>query len=381
MAGASGLQKRVPAADQTGTGELYAPAPPLQILILAAKGSEAESHVRNVLLAVGGYEVSVGRTVDASADLVIPILTPRDDPGTFLTDLRASVRGTPLLPVLNKKHLSYVLERLPPDITDFLVGPIRGPELLARVHRLLPRNLKEETARVRDRLQEAMGLERLRGVDLAFLEVKQQILQVAKADVTVLVTGDTGTGKELTAEAIHYLSGRAAKPFVPVNCAAIPAELFENEFFGHHRGAYTDARSHQQGLVAEAEGGTLFLDEINALAPAAQAKILRFLDDRSYRPLGVSRSIKANVRLVVATNTDLKEKVREGKFREDLFYRLHVVKLRLPPLRERIGDIALLAEYFLERYTPTGDRKRFSDPEVLRREPPSACPKSSRSNS
>lgn len=360
MAGASGLQKRVPAADQGGREELCVPAPAPQILILAAKGSEAESHVRNVLLAVGGYAVSVGRTVDVSADLVIPILTPRDDPGTFLTDLRASVRGTPLLPVLNKKHLSYVLERLPPDITDFLVGPIRGPELLARVHRLLPRNLKEETARVRDRLQEVMGLERLRGVDLAFLEVKQQILQVAKADVTVLVTGDTGTGKELTAEAIHYLSGRAAKPFVPVNCAAIPAELFENEFFGHHRGAYTDARSHQQGLVAEAEGGTLFLDEINALAPAAQAKILRFLDDRSYRPLGVSRSIKANVRLVVATNTDLKEKVREGKFREDLFYRLHVVKLRLPPLRERIGDIALLAEYFLERYTPTGDRKRFS---------------------
>lgn len=346
---------QVPVDDPTGSRGTSVSAPP-RILVLTGQATESGARVRDILSAAGGYAVSVEQTGGPQADLVIPILTPGEDPVAVLAELRASNPDAHLLPVLDEKHLSGALERLPPGITDFVVGPIRGPELPARVRRLLPLNIREETERVRDRLQESVGLERLRGRDPAFEAVKQQILRVAKTDVTVLVTGETGTGKELTAQAIHYLSSRASKPFMPVNCAAIPADLFENELFGHHRGAFTDARSHQQGLVAEAEGGTLFLDEINALTPAAQAKLLRFLEDRSYRPLGFPRSIKADVRLVAATNADLKEKVREGAFREDLFYRLHVVSLHLPPLRERVSDIGLLAEYFLDRHTTTHAR-------------------------
>ncbi len=366
MAGPSGSKERVATADQDGrVRKLRHRAPAPRILVLAPQESDSGAHIQKILVAAGGYEISLGPAVDASADIVIPIISPRDDPVAVLTDLRASIPAVPLLPVLNEKHLVGVLDRLPADITDFLVSPIRGPELRARVRRRLPLTAKEETARVRDRLQEAMGLEALRGVDPGFVEIKQQILRVAKTNVTVLLTGETGTGKELTAQAIHYLSHRAGKPFVPVNCGAIPADLFANEFFGHHRGAFTDARSDQPGIVAVAEGGTLFLDEINALTLSAQAKILRFLEDRNYRPLGHPRSIKADVRLVAATNTDLKGRVREGKFREDLFYRLNVVTLRLPPLRERVGDIALLAEYFLERETRTNDRRHFS-PDALK---------------
>lgn len=364
MAGALGPQKRVPAADRGGRGAPCVPVPPPRILVLADRAHDWGAKIREILLAAGGYAVSLERAVGPPADLVIPLLGPGQDALTVLTELRATVPDAELLPVLDEKHFLGALDRLLPGVTDFLVSPIRGPELLARVRRLVPLNVKEEAERVRHHLQESLALERLRGVDPGFEAVKQQIGRVAKADVTVLLTGKTGTGKELTAQAIHYLSGRATKPFVPVDCGAIPADLFENELFGHHRGAFTDARSHQQGLVAEAEGGTLFLDEIDALAPAAQVKLLRFLEDRTYRPLGSPRRIKANVRLVVATNIDLSDKVRERTFREDLFYRLHVVTLRLPPLRERVGDIALLAEYFLERHTTTHGRWRFS-PEAL----------------
>jgi DNA-binding NtrC family response regulator len=322
------------------------------------------ARVRDILLAAGGYTVSVELEVGPSGDVIIPIVAVGQDPLTVLTQLRASVPEAYLLPVLDEKHLSKALGRSLPKLTDFLVAPIRGPELLARIRRLLPLDVKAETERVRERLQESIALERLRGVDPAFQAVKQLILRVAKVDATVLLTGETGTGKELASHAIHYLSDRANKPFVPVNCGAIPAELFENELFGHHRGAFTDARSDQRGLVAEAEGGTLFLDEINALTLTAQVKLLRFLEDRSYRPLGFPRSIKADVRVLAATNTDLKQKVHEGTFREDLFYRLHVVTLGLPPLRDRIGDIPPLAEYFLERHATIHGRRRFT-PEAL----------------
>ncbi|MGE5848524.1 MAG: sigma-54 interaction domain-containing protein [Candidatus Methylomirabilota bacterium] len=231
---------------------------------------------------------------------------------------------------------------------------------MARINRLFPENPSQESSCVGDHLTEAIAIRRLRGADPVLKRVKQQILLVAKADITVLVTGETGTGKELVAQAIHYLSGRADKPFLPVNCAAIPGDLFENELFGHQRGAFTDARDHQPGLVAEAEGGTLFLDEVNALAPTAQAKLLRFMEDRSYRPLGSPCPLRANVRVLAATNVDLRQLVRAGTFREDLFFRLNVVPLHVPPLRERGSDVVLLAEYFLRLYGQADTRWGFS---------------------
>ncbi|MFQ5520186.1 MAG: sigma-54 interaction domain-containing protein [Candidatus Methylomirabilia bacterium] len=358
MAEASGSRRRVFAAPD---GEApCSPAPPPRVVVLADQAPDWGAQLREILLAAGGYEVSLERSAAATADLIIPLLTPGQDSRKVLTELRGEALAAPLLPVFYNKHLAGALDQPLPGVTDFLVGPVREPEMLARVRRLLPLDVEEDTQRVRESLEKSVGLDRLRGVDPAFVAVKQQILRVAKTEVSVLITGETGTGKELIAQAIHYLNGRADKPFVPVNCGAIPADLFENELFGHHRGAFTDARSYQRGVVAEADGGTLFLDEINALTLPAQVKLLRFLEDRSYRPLGSPRAVKADVRMVAATNTDLRRMALEGAFREDLFYRLHVVSLHLPPLRERVGDIELLAEYFLERHATTHGSWRFS---------------------
>jgi two-component system, NtrC family, response regulator GlrR len=172
--------------------------------------------------------------------------------------------------------------------------------------------------------------------------------KIAGYDATVLILGETGTGKELAARAIHYLGRRADKPFIPVNCGALPDHLIENELFGHGKGAYTDARDSQAGLIAQAEGGTLFLDEVDALSPKAQVSLLRFLQDGQYRPLGGGKAESADVRILAASNVDLAELVAQDKFRPDLHYRLNVMELDVPPLRARGGDIVLLARHFIE---------------------------------
>lgn len=184
----------------------------------------------------------------------------------------------------------------------------------------------------------------------AFLQVTAKIPALAASDATVLISGETGTGKELFALAIHNHSPRKGRPFIPVNCGALPDQLLENELFGHVKGAFTDASSPGLGLLAEAEGGTLLLDEIDSLRPSAQAKLLRFLQDREYRPLGSSKSLKADVRIIAASNADLKRQVQAGLLREDLYHRLNVLTLSIPPLRERLEDISLLAVHFLTRY-------------------------------
>lgn len=173
--------------------------------------------------------------------------------------------------------------------------------------------------------------------------------QWAHVDATVLLVGETGTGKELAAHAIHYLSPRGQGPFVPVNCAALPDSLLEAELFGHAKGAFTDARSDRPGLIAQADGGSLFLDEIDSLSPRAQAAILRFMQDHCYRPLGATRQEQPSVRVIAATNTDLAALVGGGLFRQDLLYRINLLSLLLPPLRDRPGDALLLAEAFVER--------------------------------
>ena len=183
-----------------------------------------------------------------------------------------------------------------------------------------------------------------------FLDVLRQIGTIADTHAPVLIEGETGTGKELVARAMHYCGPRSAMPFIPANCGALPDTLIENEFFGHVRGAYTDAREPQQGLVAQAQGGTLFLDEIETLPLRGQVALLRFLQDFRYRPLGSARDQVANVRVIAATNGDLEQVVTQKQFRPDLFYRLKILTLRLPALRERPGDVELLAEHFVRVY-------------------------------
>jgi len=186
------------------------------------------------------------------------------------------------------------------------------------------------------------------GQSSALMAVRAQLLRYAGCDVQVLIEGETGTGKELAAREIHYASRRRDRPFVPVNCGAIPEGLVENELFGHERGAYTDARNAQEGLVDRARGGTLFLDEVDALSGKAQVTLLRFLEDNEYRPVGGGTTRVADVRIIAATNSPLEAQVLAGQFRRDLHYRLNALSVRLPPLRERPGDVRLLAEHFVE---------------------------------
>ncbi len=200
----------------------------------------------------------------------------------------------------------------------------------------------------------------------AFQKVIGDIQKYAKCDAPVLITGETGTGKEMIARAVHYVGLADEKPFVAVNCGALPDNLVENELFGHVRGAYTDARQSQCGLVEQAEGGTLFLDEIEALSNKGQVALLRFLQDYEYRPLGARHSKQARLRLIAASNEPLQELIDQGVFRKDLFYRINILALALPPLRERTGDISLLAEHFVDKYRQFyAQHNKYLDPATL----------------
>lgn len=187
------------------------------------------------------------------------------------------------------------------------------------------------------------------GQSRAFLDTLRLVERIASLDATVLIQGETGTGKELAARAVHYLSRRSKFPFIPVNCGALPDSLVESELFGHERGAFTDAKQASPGLVAQAAGGTLFFDEVEAMTPRAQVVLLRFLQDHSYRPVGGKMTAKGNLRIVASTNVDLEDMVRRGEFRRDLLFRFEVLKINMPSLRERGTDCLLLADYFIKR--------------------------------
>lgn len=256
---------------------------------------------------------------------------------------------SPRLPIIilgNADFPDDILALLKEGAADFITLPIRAVDIVPRVKRLLKVEEDSPTGNIRA----ALGLRSLVGRNESFVAEIGKIPIVARCDATVLITGETGTGKELCARAIHYLSPRAKQPFVPINCGAIPADLAENELFGHERGAYTGAGSSQPGLIEEANCGTLFLDEIDCLSPLTQVKLLRFLQDKEYKPLGSSRTRRADVRVIAATNTDIEESVRQGRVRLDLYYRLHVIPLVLLPLRERADDIPLLASHFLNQH-------------------------------
>ncbi len=238
------------------------------------------------------------------------------------------------------------MRELTRDLDDFFWCPVRESDFLPRVERLLQQSGVAAPSMTRHSLEAFVGESPL------LIKLLEKIPCVAACDATCVISGETGTGKELVARAIHYSSPRQSKPYVPVNCGALPDHLFENEMFGHQRGAYTDASSNESGLLAVAAGGSIFLDEVDSLSPAAQVKLLRFLQDREYRPLGSSRPVKADVRVMAATNADLRKLVELRLFREDLFHRLNVVNLHMPNLRERVEDIPLLANYFVKRYGP-----------------------------
>jgi DNA-binding NtrC family response regulator len=252
-------------------------------------------------------------------------------------------------------QIQILLER---GATDFITPPFTSASILPRVWRLLRH--KAVAAVTRATLQEKMAMQRLGlvGQSPAFLDEINKLRLLARCDITVMIGGETGTGKELVARAVHYLSPRSDRPFVPIDCGAIPPELTESELFGHERGAFTGAIAKNRGLISAADQGTLFLDEVDALNLSVQAKLLRFLQEMEYRPLGSSEIKKADVRVISAANRDLLERVRTNEFRQDLYYRLNVAQIRLPSLRQRPDDIILLARHFVAKYVA-----RFKQPQ------------------
>ncbi len=232
---------------------------------------------------------------------------------------------------------------------DYITTPVRDVDLLPRIWRFAAKPTEEDSTA--KNLKEKIGLGEMVGRSPAFLAEVRKIPVVARCDAAVLITGETGTGKEAFARALHYLSPRSGHPFVAVSCGAIPSDLVENELFGHVRGAFTGAHASQPGLVLEANGGTLFLDDVDALPLAAQVKFLRVLQEKEYKELGSTKTRRADIRVVSTTNTDLEEAVKTGRFRSDLFYRLSVIPLALPPLRDRKEDIPLLAQHFIEKHS------------------------------
>ncbi len=235
---------------------------------------------------------------------------------------------------------------------DFVTKPLDLGALILAVRRAVERrSLRAEVGKLRRALTDARRFEALIGASSAMQHVYDTIQQVGATDATVLITGQSGTGKEMVARALHGQSKRAAGPFIAVDCASIPEALIESELFGHARGAFTDAKAERAGLLAQANGGTLFLDEVAELPLAVQPKLLRVLQERRVRPIGSESESPFDVRLVCATNRDLDAMVAEGAFREDLYYRINVVQLALPPLSARAGDVLLLAQHFVDHFS------------------------------
>jgi DNA-binding NtrC family response regulator len=279
--------------------------------------------------------------------VVIPhaLLKQSDALQSILTNISDN---RPVMVVTDVDDSEQLLALLQMGVDDCITPPLRENDLTLRLCRLL--RYKDQSLALTRKFKERLCLENMIGESQEFRRVIDKLPLVAGCDASVLISGETGTGKEICARAVHYLSPRQHHPFVPLNCGAIPVELVENEMFGHARGAFTGASHQKNGLLHEAEGGTLFLDEIDSLPPTAQVKLLRVLQEKEYRPLGSTKARTANMRVIAATNIDVDEAIRTGRLRQDLYYRLNVIRLHLPPLRERRHDIPALASHFLEKY-------------------------------
>ena len=248
--------------------------------------------------------------------------------------------------------------------TDYVTKPLNMDELIIVLDRALERRrLKRETGQLRQRLAQRDRIESIIGTSPPMLRAFETIMQVAPSRASVLIVGESGTGKELVAAALHQHSNRASRPFVKLHCAALAETLLESELFGHERGAFTGAVNRRDGRFKQADGGTLFLDEIGEISPAIQVKLLRFLQEREFEPVGGNQTIRVDVRVVTATNRDLAKEVEAGRFREDLFYRLNVMTIETPPLRVRPSDIPLLALRFLQKFAAENGKSvdRISD--------------------
>ena len=328
--------------------------------ILVADDEPSIRHILTLVLTDSGYEVRAVADGDealrelAARDydvLLCDVRMPKKDGLNVLREALSAHPGLTVVVMSAYGSQEQALEAVSSGAYDFVQKPFKPEEIVFVLRKAEERErLVRENRRLKEARLPQAPLGHILGDSAPLRAVLKQVSRLAPVDTTVLISGESGTGKELVARELHAQSRRAAMPFVAVNCGAIPAGLLESELFGHARGAFTDARTAKRGLFAEADGGTLFLDEVGELPLPAQVKLLRVLQEGELRPVGESRVEKVDVRVVAATLRDLGKLVEKGEFREDLYYRLNVVNVRLPPLRERREDVPVLARAFISRF-------------------------------
>jgi DNA-binding NtrC family response regulator len=319
------------------------------------------------VIAVADGQAAVQRLHDGVAVLVTDLKMPRLDGLQLLRLAKEQAPHIAVILITAYATVETAVVALKEGAFDYLTKPVKPDELANKVRQAVAqRAMAVEIARLHAQLNERYGYENIVGKSPALRAVFEKVRLVADTKSTVLIAGESGTGKELIARALHHNSSRRQKPFVPVNCAAIPETLIESELFGHERGAFTGATERRTGLFQAANGGTLFIDEIGEMKVGLQSKLLRAIETRRIMAVGSSREIEVDVRLVAATNRDLQDEVKKGTFREDLYYRLKVVEIHLPPLRERPEDIPLLTRFFLDEIARENQRPtRDIAPEAL----------------
>ncbi len=337
------------------TGE---PASAPRVLVVDDEPSMRE--MLRIVLRRDGYDVRVAANAREAVDLLeheawdlllTDIRLPDEDGVHVLREAKARQRDIVALMMTAYASTETAVEAMRLGAADYFIKPFNMDELRLKVGRHLEsRRLREENVLLKRALQTSHVFGDIVGRSPAMLELFAMIETIAPTPSTVLITGESGTGKDLVARAIHARSLRKDRPFVALNCGAVPETLLESELFGHMRGAFTGADSTRKGLIEAAEGGTVFLDEIGEMNQAMQVKLLRVLQERTFRRLGGTDEIRADIRVVAATNQDLPKAVADGRFREDLFYRINVIQLQLPPLRDRREDIPLIADRFLDRF-------------------------------
>ena len=347
------------------------------IKILAVDDTPEGAFLLEQILTARGYEVVIatsGAETLAKAEserpdlILLDVVMPGPD-GYEVTKIlksNAELRYIPIVLLTGKDALKDIIYGLDQGADDYVCKPYDAQELIARVHAAVRtsklytelHDTKQANNQLQARLQENFSFGNIIGKSKAMAELYQVMAKVVDSDVSVLITGESGTGKEMVATALHVNGSRSAKAFVVQNCAAFNENLLESELFGHVKGAFTGAMRDKQGLFEVADGGTFFLDELGEMSPALQVKLLRVLQDGTFMPVGGTKMKQVNVRIIAATNRNLEEMVRKGTFREDLYYRLNVVNLILPALRERSGDIPLLVESFLTKLAHKSNRAR-----------------------
>lgn len=290
-------------------------------------------------------------------DLILPFGVSGID---VLKEISASRIEVPVIVVTAFASVETAVEAMKLGAFDYVTKPFSIDELVITINRAIEvAKLKKENTTLKEELKKKYSFKGLIGISPKMLKVYELIEKIADTDCTVLITGESGTGKELIAKTIHYNSSRSQRPFVPLNCAAIPASLLESELFGHEKGAFTGAFNTRIGRFELANNGTLFLDEIGDLDPSLQAKLLRVIQEKEFERVGGVKTIKVDVRIIAATNQNLEELTKIGRFREDLFYRLNVVQIHIPPLRERREDIPMLLDYYVNEFSKKMKRTQF----------------------